>query len=425
MRLPGSITVRQVACSPRDPSHVLVSTSFGLFRSTDGGVTFDPDLSARPGNSADGIAFGPHPDGRPGERIYYASWSDLYAGDPDSDTGLEFVYPDFDNSATAPWGDVYWIETTTDGEVWLATQDGVRLSRNHGQDFVVPERSLFERQEAWQVLVGANERGGRRVAVLVQDCPTPRLCRNSMIYASDDGGESWFPYFQGATRRSLQQMAVAPAAPGVPPRWWVVTGGELWATTPARDDMAGAIDRESQLWARRALRRTPDMDRVIDEVLAAVELDRAHVNGIMDSLRNRNLIPRVQVLFELRDRPFRRFESQTVTGLVAFDEQIARTDFRLYTWAEWSLQDVPIVSEEYGDRQSLYELRRQVAFLAEDAWHERTILLQRIARGMSDLLQVEITRERIAALEAVLETWLGRPITSLPPGGMRIRGGVE
>jgi hypothetical protein len=44
---------------------------------------------------------------------------------------------------------------------------------------------------------------------------------------------------------------------------------------------------------------------------------------------------------------------------------------------------------------------------------------------MSDRLQVEILKERISALEAVIETWLERPITSLPRGGMRIRGGVE
>ncbi len=425
LRLPGGVTVHQVACSRTDPSHMLLATSFGAFISKDGGATFDPDLSGRPGNPVEAIAFGPSPGGGR-ERAYVSNGSDLWAGDPESEGGLQFVYPDFNNSATAPWGDIMWVETTADGEVWLATTDGIRFSPDYGHNFVVPARSLFERQGTFQIAIGENEHGGRRVAVQLDDCPLPNRCRNSLVYASDDGGESWFPFFQGATRRTLYQMAVAPSAPGIPPRWWIATGGELWATTvppPDRDD----IDADSQHWARAQLRRTPDLDDVIDSVLDGTDLSRGHVDDLLSSVRERNWIPRVQVLFNYVDTSANRTAAVTpvIGNPPSRDLGTNGTDaWFIYAWAEWSLRDVPIVSEDLSPtRNDIYELRRQISFVAEDAWHERVIQLRRIADGMSDRLQVEILKERITALEAVLETWMGRPLSSLPRGHMRIAGG--
>jgi hypothetical protein len=421
LRLPGRVSVRGIACSRRNPRHVMVATSFGMFRSTDGGVSYDPDLTAQPGNSTWSVAFGPGPDGE--ERAYVATSSLVYAGDPDSDEGLDFVYPDFNNAATAPWEEVYWVETTADGHVWIATKDGVRASFDMGQTWETVAGTLLSRQQSWQVKVGVNEGGGRRVAVLVRDCPTNR-CRSSLIYASDDNGQTWFPFFQGATRRNINQMAAAPSAPGIPPRWWAVAGGELWATVPGETITGPDVDRRSSAWARQQLRDAPDMHLVIDAVLDELELNEDHIADMFSTIRFRNFAPRIQLEFFFTQSNFTRTEDVLVGGsllMTRFDEQWSRSNYLVRGWLEWRFREMAYTESELSPRRNeIYTLRIQVAFVIEDAWHERTLLLQRIARGMSDRLQVEILKERIAALEAVIETWLRRPIGSLPRGGMRI-----
>jgi hypothetical protein len=326
----------------------MVATSFGMFRSTDGGVTYDPDLSSRPGNSTWSVAYGPGPDGE--EQSYVATASRVYGGNPDSDAGLDIIYPDFNNSSTAPWEEVYWVETTSDGHVWIATKDGVRASFDMGQNWETIARTLLSRQRSWQVTVGVNERGGRRVAVLVRDCPTNR-CRQSIVYASDDNGQNWFPFFQGATRRNINFMAAAPAAPGVPPRWWLVSGGELWATVPGATQLTPDVDRRSAEWARRELRRAPDMDTVINAVLDELDLNREQIDGMFEAIRFRNFAPQLQVEAIWQRDQYSRSMRQLAGGTVLEyreTESWSREDFVVRGWLMWRFRDMAYTSSTHS-----------------------------------------------------------------------------
>ena len=419
MRLPGRIGVERVECSSAFPSHVLLTTSFGLFLSTDGGLSWDQDLSGWPGRAAKPAAFGPRTAGG-NETVMVGVGHILFAGDPDSDQGLEFVYPDFNNSSTAPWQQINWIARDGD-EIWLATSDGLRLSRDGGGNWETAARTLFSRHVLEQVEIGTNELGGKRIAVMARECPQPRAaCRRTRIYASDDGGSTWFPFFDGATARSPFMMAAAPAVEGVPPRWWVVTGGELWATETGTTRQTEHADRRAQRWARAQLRATPPMGRLVEAILDENELNERHIESMMSTIRERNLIPMVYAeltvdqdrqdvgrLNSIVGRPF------YTTGFLERE-----TEVTLFVWAEWIFRDVPIVWEEYGPpRNALYELRRQMMFIVQDAWRERMLHLQTLATGMDDPLQIETLKERIAALEAVIETWLRRPLETV--GGAR------
>jgi len=404
MRVPGRVSVNWVTCDPADPRDIIVATGFGMFRSQDGGVLFDQAP----------------PEG--GKHILVAHGTQLFAGDPESDEGLRMVYPDFNNAETAPWTNIRWIETT-ESSIFLGTEDGLRASFDGGTRWENIAPNLFSRQQVGQVVVGANEEGGERIAVLTRECtrrwrrgmmatsPDAGGCRLSHVYASDDGGTTWHPFFDGATRRTLQMIAAAPAAPGVPPRWWVVTGGELWATVSPQLERIGSPDMETAAWAREQLRRTPPLSNVIDFMLHNNDLTTEQIQDAVGTIRDRNWLPRINVeaTYSNSEEPF----SEAVTPInPVFTDGTRRMDeFQIWVYATWYLRDASVVYEELGPtRRRLYELRRQLAFIAEDAWHERKLHLERLARGMTDPLEVEVLRERIAALEAVLEVWMGRPL---------------
>jgi len=423
LRVPGRVPVTHVTCDPLDTAHVIVTTGFGMFRSRDGGLSFDQDFSGWPGRRATAVAVRSGPAVQ-GSEIFVATGHVLFAGDPDSDVGLSNRYPDFNNSETAPWTTIRWIDFAGD-EVWIGTNDGARMSADGGLSWRNVAPNLFSRHIIAQVAAGANEAGGPRIALLTRDCPSPRSarsgsgrgCRTSRVYATDDGGQTWFPFFSGITRRTIQQLVAAPAVEGVPPRWWIVTGGELWATVQSPVVGAG-IDRASATWANEALGHTPSMSTLISAILDRLRLSNQAIEGIGHRAARRHLFPRIDSRLWLFDGSFDRDESSRPIGSIVDDvrnaEQTGGANWTFFTYATWYLDRIPSVPEEYGAaRRDLYWLQRQVKFIVEDAWHERHLHLTRIARGMNDRLQVEILRERIDALEVVLETWLREPMETL------------
>ena len=205
LRLPGTIAVHQVVCGSRRPDDMVVVTSFGPFLSFDGGISWDQDLSGWPGRNATAAAFDPTP-GREHD-VFLATGADLFVGDPRSREGLEWIYPDFNNTETLPWTRINSIGLTKTGYVWLATDDGVRLSRDRGQNWNLVSGGLFNRQLIAKIKTGRHELDGGRVVALVLDCSSDRVgsanlfyfspwysrwvprCRGSLAYASDDQGQ--------------------------------------------------------------------------------------------------------------------------------------------------------------------------------------------------------------------------------------------
>jgi hypothetical protein len=218
-------------------------------------------------------------------------------------------------------------------------------------------------------------------------------------------------------------MAAAPPTEGIPPRWFMLTFGELWVTVPGETEHVGGVDRVSQAWARRKLRRTPPVRVVIEAALDHTDLSEEDIDSLIQSVRNRNSIPLVYADFELWNR---NNTAEFATGpLTPFEisRTVPSTQFQVNVFFEWILRDLPIVTEELSPvRNELYELRRQITFIAEDAWHERVLHLEQIAGGMTDRLQVETLKARIEALEAALEVWVRRPIEALGGGNYRQTG---
>lgn len=396
--IPG-VELSHVVCSPNDPQQVYVSTGFGLFRSLDGGRSFDQLLVGWPGAPATAIALPPGEEGE-SQKLFAAWGSQLWVGDPDSDAGLELLYPDYGNTDTAPWSDIRWIDVTRRGSVWMATDDGIRVSLDGSTSWKALARSLFEREPSRQILVGPNEDGGERVAVVL----------GGWVYSSDDKGANWHPFFHGTTRRDFKQMAVSYGRGDSPPGWWIVTAGSVWTTVPPERP----FDPEAEpyrRWARERLASTPPMGQVQEKVLSTLRLSAGQISKFNRSARRRNFAPIFSMLFTHNSRPVTVNQVGVRSNLLISNRNTADKNWELYAQLYWTLKGLMMADEEYNVFQNrITDLRNQVRFVVEDSWRERYLLLQRIANGETDAVQAASLKERILGLEAIIEIWMREPL---------------
>jgi hypothetical protein len=398
----GNIKINRLACSPYFPKEVVVATDAGVYRSKDGGLSFNLVLTGWPGAVGTSVAFAKDP--KTGKSVIYQSAEEeLYGGDPDSDVGLDYKYPE-QTVPTAPWKDIRSIVPTEDGEVWLGTDDGVRVSRDWGQTFSIVEPRLFNGQPIIQVVLGLSDDGQKRVAVLIDDA----------LYASDDDGKTWFTFFHGLTARHYRQMAGGGLTPYGVARWYVVTNGELWTNAPPRPVAKGPADDRARRWARKLLLETPSMAETLDRVLENTKLSSDRIDDLVKLEKKRQLIPQIDLKMTVIQTSFARTESQMITGPFMVNEATSLNDVEILVLATWPTYDGLIYAEETSPtRNALYEMRNQVAFAAQDAWHEREADLRRIATGMNDPVQISILKARIESLDAILDNWGWRK--KLPP----------
>ncbi len=420
-RIAGSdMSIRHVECNPNNPNDLLAATGYGIFYSHDGGASWDQSMTGWPGRLSAAVAFDRSEEGR----VYASSKHWLYGGEIGTDRGLQRIYPDFEGD-TAPWEVINWVETMA-GALWLATDDGIRISYDGGRTWDPQSPLLFSHMVIRQITAGYNDEGRRRIAVIERDCPLQKkfgylvagrqLCRNSEVYATDDDGDTWFLFFNGITRRQAFQMAAAPAIPGTPPRWWIVAGNELWATVPPNYHDEGEVDFESAAWAVDKLRRNPTLTDVTNAAFEGTRVLPKKYLDMFDILKDRDYYPVVHSRFTHTVTDYG--DSGLQTPVNAFtSETVSRTlNTEFFTYGQWRFNGIPFTFREVGnDRRSLYKIRYNIQFSIEDAWHERVLLLSRIGRGMTDRFQIEVYKARIAALETVMEIWGRKSMDSYVP----------
>ncbi|MCA9582380.1 MAG: hypothetical protein KC416_11340, partial [Myxococcales bacterium] len=414
MRIPGNVKMNRVRCSRRNPERILVATNYGLFYSSDGGTTFDQELTARPGEPAYAANFG-NVDETGKEIAVVGLDVRLFRGHPDRASGLEWAYPNFDNPETAPWMKINSVVTTPNGQIWLATDDGVRMSRDNGINWELVAPFLFNGHRIQQVLAGGNEWGGLRIAVFLEDCPEPPLrrsgvCRNSFVYATDDGGQTWFPYFVGVSRRRVVWMAAMPWKEGVPGKWWVATAGEVWSNVSGFDEQSKSpnIDREARAWAQQRLRKNPDLSAIKTLALDHYELSETAQRAMWQRARDQGYVPDVRVLFDAEFGREANLINQRILDPFQQEQRQDNLEWQVQVqarWLTWLLAvslggsfDPNDAGEDNDTRAELYELRRQVDFIVEDAWHERLMLLRRLEDGMTNAYQISVLQDRVELL---------------------------
>ena len=425
--LPGPTKIYQVTCAKAATNHVAVATAIGLFLSSDGGLSFDQDLNGWPGRAALAVHYGDVDPQSAKPTLFAGVGEMLFKSHPT--LGLDAIYPDYKNASTAPWESIRWISTNGPRRIWLATEDGLRRSADGGRNWFVPARSLFERHSIWQVESGINESGGERVVVLAGgDAPDNNvpLSTEDTIYSSDDGGQTWHPFFNAISRRSFYQIAQAPSAPGGASDWWVVTSGGIW-TTRVPDVAKGKIDRLAQTWAKQKLATNPPLPLLLRVILERLNISADKIEDTWAQIRWSNWMPIVNAEFAYgAEKNITSLVAQgsndpvsiSQAGIATVPGQLTQTksdeEYLFFVNARWHIYYTNLAVERFSfPRRALHELRRQAGFAAEDAWHERVLHLRRIARGMSDPLQIETLKARVESLDAFLETWLRGPLEEL------------
>jgi hypothetical protein len=433
--IPGRVPIYWARCNPNNPLEVAVASEFGAFLSKDGGLTFDQELTGWPGRPATAVewAASKHPKL---EKLYIANGDVIFAGDPDSDEGLRMIYPDFNNAATAPWGTVYDIKTTPSGEVWAGTEDGLRASFDGGETWHNVDQTLLGRARIRRLAVGWNEWGGERVVAVLGNVrpnitgstsntkvsgPLANIYINphpprDWVYSTDDSGKTWHPFYNDLTRRTIMAASSVPAQGGKPAHWWVVSRGELWGTAFTSDTLSAAIDENTAQWAKAKLAATPPLDVVIQAMLDANYISAEELAKTFHRAKNiRPYIPRLDLSLSLFKTDYSLAEQQVITSPYFRNATSDRVEWLLLMELKFLMRLGGIfIEEESGtNRLALYDLNKQVRYVAEDTWHERHTLLGRLADGMSDELEIEVMRARIESLEAILETWTRQPLRNL------------
>ncbi len=442
LRLPGRVQLYHLACSPLDPNRIYVTTTFGPFISTDGGITFDQDLSGWPGRISNGAAF--HTEDP--KTVFVATDHVLFRGDPTSNQGLEMCYPDFNNATTAPWTQINWIEVDGD-DIWLATDDGIRRSPDGGTNWQMIAPNLFGRHTSVSVTIGQTESGGKRIVAAARygkpfklpnfNLPVAsdariasgiervgRIVKNhTTLYASDDDGETWTPFFNGASERLIQRVKATRAESGHPPRWWAIGGGAIWTTAPL-PERGNDVDIKSQRWARLRIAATPPLRTVSERVLLATQLHESFLARDRNVQKRSYLVPSMHLRFSLRaPRPNRR-EDIAIYQPASILERDRQTNYAGSLTFWWDLPNYTLTKESSGRvdlslrsaRSQIYELGKQIAFIVQDAYRERLIHLRTLARGLSDRLQTEVLKERVRGLEAIIEVWARMPLAETMQG---------
>ncbi|QQR91236.1 MAG: hypothetical protein IPJ88_05765 [Myxococcales bacterium] len=235
-------------------------------------------------------------------------------------------------------------------------------------------------------------------------------------YSTDDGGKTWHPFFNDLTRRTIRHATASPPIGDQPAQWWVATRGELWATDYVVDRYGAAVDTAAAEWARSKLAATPPLDVVIQAMTSSVYISTEELEALFQRAKNkRPYVPRLDFIFQLNRRDASSFQQQLISSPYMLSSYSDLLEWKFLVELKFfPPQGGMFILEEVGaERLALYDLNKQVRYITEDSWHERAVLLQRIAAGMTDELEIEILRARIESLEAVLEVWTRQPLRNL------------
>jgi hypothetical protein len=385
-----SAAITELACSPTNPNEVILSSGDGTFRSTDGGTSFSAIGGSVGTIEASAIAFGPAGEGGK-DQIYVASGTDLWIGDPTEPDGLILKYMGGETDAQIRH------VAASEHSVWLATDAGVRVSRDAGKTWkAIDDLEGFD----WQMIAvaPAADAGREQIAVLRED----------IAFMSIDGGDTFHPVFRAQSRRTLRQLVASPTVvAGVPP-FLLVTSGELWTTTPHPGRRSDVDDRIIRAWAQRRLERMPTLSEMIDGALVKARLSTEQVDGLFSRWNSRGWLPGVGMFGFVQDRNVLTRRQATITD----PEDVTRVDrtnnYGVMLDLVWELPDVVLPNANVtAARTNLYEIRKRLSFVVEDAYDERRQVLSKLSAGGHDAEQMLLLQSRVDVLDVVLEQFTG------------------
>jgi hypothetical protein len=390
-------------------TQIFVGTTDGTFVSTDG-VTFTslPTMNGSRGVAAMSMCSDGTLHVASGQRVFSqrTGEADLYSIFSDADPAI-------------PHTNITTLSCGSDGTLAIGSDDGLRLWRDGRLSLGAPEvlEGMRIRDLAWVE---------SRLYAVIATCPIGvrvTRCLETRLLVSPDRGLRWSDTNELARRRAFRGVVPGPRAEAL-----VLTAGALWssgaleAPERSRDD---ALSGELRRWAARHRAATPPLDDVVEHVLGRLALDEATIDWMSQVPVTRHLTPLLEVSASVLGRERDR-ERTTQPSMGTLEESRGELQWSVGVQASWNwgfeLPNASTVPDPAtGERIALQELRRQIAYVIEDAWRERARLLERLERGVRDPVRGLIAAERVAALGALLETFLDGPLSVVEPGAYEAR----
>jgi hypothetical protein len=384
----GHDRILHVACSPSEPNRIIVGSQREIWTSNDGGLSFEP-LVAYMGRGAHFAVFARQRGTGP-----YVPWvtSGPWIASPDSGGEGGLTMP----AKASPLSQVNWLDFDGD-RVWAATDNGIRMADDADhKKWITVSPGLFEGFGWSQVAVGRNDSGATRVAVL----------RDHLLYASDDGGHAWYPWFTGGTLRELRQLATTKNPNKKGDDWWLLSNGGLWTTLPAsrghEQDALGA----ARAWARRSIANTVPLNTTMKLAQSRWGLQGAELNGAINKLALRSwLLPRFDIMATFGTSDILNDGSTTISYPVDRAGVGAGAQYGGYLVLSWFWPEgvYPEVINHSDVRTAAHIDRMRTDHIVEDAWEERLFRLRQIAFEGTDAVDTWILRERVDVLDGLLD----------------------
>lgn len=380
-----SSSINDIACSPTNAQEVVLATGDGTFRSLDGGNSFNPLPGTMGPLGSSSVAFLPaDKDGH--APLVVAAGRDVWIGDPDSVDGMKAAA--LTGGAQA---DVHYVAATAKS-IWVVTESGVRASHDGGATW-----EAFDDLEGfpWQMVAVAESGGHEDVAILGDD----------IVFESIAGGP-FHLVFRGQSRRRLRQLV-----PTGTNGFFLVTSGELWTTSPPPPS-AGESEAARQRAIAR-LRRMPSLAALNRRAAERAHLSDTELDDMQSRLKTRAWVPSVALILTRGESYLVKQQDATLTQPAKLTGIEAQVSYGAIADLVWELPDV--VSPNYDFRtirKNLYDIRKRLSFVVEDAYDERRQLLSRVAAGGLDPEQLLTIESRIDVLDLVLTQLTGESMSS-------------
>ncbi|MEO1483421.1 MAG: hypothetical protein AAFU77_15040 [Myxococcota bacterium] len=417
LRLLGAFANTQVFtvdCRPECPEFVAVGTAQGIFISSDGGNTFSNERTPV-GKSVQTVEISCEA-GR-ARALYFAQGRRVYFVPLDREVPALEIFPSksLRGELSGPFTDVLDLEVVGN-QLWAGTEAGLFRSDNLGGDWVAAGDAFLQRVVRQIVAYQAPGWEKAELVALIDTAPD----RNdvsasilSLVLTSSDGGFEWQTAFSSLSQRRNRWIQPGRSRDGRF-AWWLATSGGIWVgirgaeKTPDR-----ALER---YWARERLRAFPSLQQVVNAALEENSLTPQFISGLAASRSQRCYAPVVGLAYV--DRSDTQLVTNDLAGVPRVFVRGDRFNQPLNEFAaflRWDLScllgDGYLASE---DRVDLTALRQEVSFAVQDAYRERMILLRRLSQGVTPDYVALTLRARVEALEALMEGFIGRPVTELP-----------
>jgi hypothetical protein len=407
--LPPRFKFSWVACSPTNPKEIAATSNWGLFRSRDGGHTWDEDVLFFPAREVRSITYAMGADNR--EMMYVAAEDRVYTGFLDEWERLEWKYPTYYKSYFTPWANIFWVIKLSNGDIWAATEEGVRVSKDGGDNWNIGGDAMYEREVVKQLIPGTDSKG-KEIVTIVMD---------KRVYAADIDGKGAIPFHEGLAMKNVERVATVPTKPGQPGNWWVLTQNELWTdqkqTAPRRQEPSV---QEFIDWALYRRRFSPSLQAVIEAVYERLEISPQKTTEMERRSRDAFRLPQVHFYGEVQNIDYNSFESVSVTSPALVDFNTNRYVGYGLIQLHWNLDQLRFsnFTAYYISRfREVDRIRTQLRETLEDSWYERERHLKTMLGGRFDALQGEILRTRVECIEALFQAWTTGKYWDLARGG--------